>query len=128
MVYGVQRCAPTAHARTQPRDVHVKLECRIEKLIHCCEKKRPQHCRSEPVRVITFTSAFDSQTVKQNGSTRHVPSESLTSRSTVALSTRFCADEDGEGQKVLALTIKKRRDAKDRTAWWSGVLEGDDKW
>lgn len=39
----------------------------------------------------------------------------------------YCADESDDG-KMLALTIKKRRGAKDTTEWWSGVLEGDDKW
>lgn len=29
---------------------------------------------------------------------------------------------------MLALTLKKRRAPHDKTAWWSGVLEGDDKW
>ncbi|CAN0045483.1 unnamed protein product [Ectocarpus sp. 6 AP-2014] len=36
-------------------------------------------------------------------------------------------DENDDG-KMLALTVKKRRAARDKTAWWSGVLEGDDKW
>ncbi|CAM9140048.1 unnamed protein product [Ectocarpus sp. 12 AP-2014] len=36
-------------------------------------------------------------------------------------------DENDDG-KMLALTVKKRRAAQDKTAWWSGVLEGDDKW
>lgn len=39
----------------------------------------------------------------------------------------ICSDEDSRG-KMMALTIKKRRDSDDSTAWWSGVLEGDDKW
>lgn len=37
-------------------------------------------------------------------------------------------DEDSMGKKVLALTLKKRREEKDCTAWWSGVFEGDDTW
>lgn len=36
--------------------------------------------------------------------------------------------DEGESGKMLTLTIKKRRGPKDTTAWWSGVLEGDDKW
>ncbi|CAN0227249.1 unnamed protein product [Pylaiella littoralis] len=36
-------------------------------------------------------------------------------------------DENDSG-KMLALTVKKRRAPHDKTAWWSGVLEGDDKW
>ncbi|CAM9285343.1 unnamed protein product [Discosporangium mesarthrocarpum] len=36
--------------------------------------------------------------------------------------------DEFNGSKFLALTLMKRRDEKDRTSWWSGVLEGDDKW
>lgn len=36
--------------------------------------------------------------------------------------------DENENGKMLALTLKKRRAPQDKTAWWSGVLEGDDKW
>lgn len=40
----------------------------------------------------------------------------------------FVIADEGKNGKILALTIKKRRGEKDTTAWWSGVLEGDDAW
>ncbi|CAM9188025.1 unnamed protein product [Choristocarpus tenellus] len=36
--------------------------------------------------------------------------------------------DSSSSEKVLSLTIKKRRETRDRTSWWSGVFEGDDKW
>lgn len=40
----------------------------------------------------------------------------------------FLISDENENGKMLALTVKKRRAAHNKTSWWSGVLEGDDKW
>lgn len=83
------------------------------------------------IRFLTGWGRFDSPACEARHTTPPVYTRSLhinaNANANVFFAFAFHSDENDDG-KMLALTVKKRRAPRDKTSWWSGVLEGDDKW